>query len=189
MFDQAAYRALKVKKTRYFISWDAAKKPAELPRPTRFVAGARSAGVRVLLHISTNNISSTRAHLPSTREYKTWVGTLVRRYKAKGVKDWGVWNEPTTRASRRRRARSGGAVLPDHALAVRGCTIVALDVLDQKGSASYISEFYRALSNANRSRASLVGIHNYSDTNRKRAPAPPGSSRRSTRTTAAPSSG
>ena len=170
MFDQAAYRALKVKKTRYFIPWDAAKKPAELAKADTFVAGARSAGVRVLLHISTNNITSTHAHLPSTREYKTWVGKLVRRYKAKGVTDWGAWNEanhksqPTSKSPKR-----AAQYFPIMRSLCRGCTIVALDVLDQKGVASYISKFYRALSRTNRSRARLVGIHNYSDTNRKRS--------------------
>ena len=170
MFDQAAFKALKVKKTRYFISWDAAKKPAELTKADTFVAGARSAGVRVLMHISTNNISSTHAHLPSTSEYRTWVGKLVRRYKAKGVRDWGVWNEanhksqPTSKSPKR-----AAQYFPIMRSLCSGCTIVALDVLDQAGVASYISKFYRALSKTNRSRARLVGIHNYSDTNRRRS--------------------
>jgi hypothetical protein len=51
----------------------------------------------------------------------------------------------------------------------RGCTIVALDVLDQRGVARYIRRWYRALSRSLRSRARLVGIHNYSDTNRLRS--------------------
>jgi hypothetical protein len=170
MFDQASYKALKVKKTRYLIPWDAAKKPTELAKADSFVTGARSAGVRVLLHISTNKITSTHAHLPSTREYKTWVGRLVRRYKAKGVKDWGVWNEANHRSQPTSRSPKRAAqYFPIMRSLCRGCTIVALDVLDQKGVASYISKFYRALSRTNRSRARLVGIHNYSDTNRKRS--------------------
>jgi hypothetical protein len=49
----------------------------------------------------------------------------------------------------------------------RGCNIVALDVLDQAGSASYIQRFYRALGTSYARRyARIVGIHNYSDTNR-----------------------
>jgi hypothetical protein len=126
--------------------------------------------VRVLMHISTNNITSTHARLPSVAQYKRDVGRLVRRYKARGVRDWGVWNEanhksqPTARSPKR-----AAQYFPVMRSLCRGCTIVALDVLDQKGVASYISKFYRALSPINRSRARLVGIHNYSDTNRRRS--------------------
>jgi hypothetical protein len=46
---------------------------------------------------------------------------------------------------------------------------VALDVLDQAGVASYIARFYSHLSSTWRRRASIVGIHNYSDVNRSRS--------------------
>ena len=50
----------------------------------------------------------------------------------------------------------------------RSCAVVALDVLDQAGVERYMRSFYRHLSATYRRRATLVGIHNYGDVNRKR---------------------
>jgi hypothetical protein len=47
------------------------------------------------------------------------------------------------------------------------CSIVALDVLDQRGVDRYIRRFYSALG-SRKSLAKIVGVHNYSDTNRNR---------------------
>jgi hypothetical protein len=49
------------------------------------------------------------------------------------------------------------------------CTIVALDVLDQRGVEGYIGRFFKALPRSYRSRKIVIGIHNYSDTNRLRS--------------------
>jgi hypothetical protein len=168
MFSAAKYQSLKLKITRYFIRWDARKHPETLAAADTFVRKARVRHVRVLMHISTNTFVKKKAHLPSVSEYKRDVGFLVRRYRKLGVKDWGTWNEenhvtqPTwkspTRAAQFFKAMRG---------LCHGCSIVALDVLDQAGSASYIKRFYRALGTSYAKRyAKIVGIHNYSDTNR-----------------------
>src|SRR3954447_8270314 len=168
MFDQSAYKALKFKKARYFIRWDAIKSPAALAAADAFVAGAKRTNTRVLLHISTNDFTHKKAKLPSVAQYKRDVGKLVRRYKAKGVKDWGVWNEanhksqPTYRSPK----RAAQFFVAMRSLC-KGCTIVALDVLDQAGVTRYIQRFYAALGRSYARRyAKVVGIHNYSDTNR-----------------------
>jgi hypothetical protein len=72
----------------------------------------------------------------------------------------------------------------------RGCSIVALDALDQAGVTRYISRFYRALGSSRRF-ARIVGVHNYSDTNRANhaGRARRRSSTPSAATTAGPSSG
>src|SRR5947207_2928745 len=111
-FSAPAFRALHVKKARYFIRWDAAKVPSALAAGDDYVREARAAGVRVLMHISTNNFAHGRAKLPSTRSYRKWVGRLVRHYKAMGVREFGVWNEenhvsqPTYKNPRRAAARA-----------------------------------------------------------------------------------
>jgi hypothetical protein len=169
-FAAPAFRALHVKKARYFIRWDAAKVPSALAAADTYVREARAAGVRVLLHVSTNNFAHGRAKLPSTKSYGKWVGKLVRHYKALGVRDFGVWNEenhvsqPTYKNPRR-----AAAYYRVMRSLCRGCTIVALDVLDQRGVAGYISRWFRALPSTYRHRRIYVGIHNYSDTNRLRS--------------------
>jgi hypothetical protein len=166
MFDAPAYQALKLKTTRYFIRWDAARHPEHLAAADAYVRRARAAHVRVLLHISTNDLREKKAKLPSVSQYRREVGKLVRRYRKLGVKEWGAWNEANhktqpTWKSPKRAAQFYKAMRS----LCRGCTIVALDVLDQAGSTRYIQRFYRALGKSRRF-ARIVGVHNYSDTNR-----------------------
>jgi hypothetical protein len=169
MFNQSAYKALKFKKVRYFIRWDAVNQPGVLAQADAFVAGARKTNTRVFMHISTNDFTDKKAKLPSVAQYKRDVGKLIKRYRAKGVKEWGVWNEANHKSQPTYRSPKRAA---QFFVAMRGmckgCTIVALDVLDQAGVTRYIQRFYAALSRTNRSRAKIVGIHNYSDINRRR---------------------
>jgi hypothetical protein len=169
MFSSPDYRALKLTKARYYIRWDAAKEPSTLAAADAYVAAARAAGVRVLMHISTNDFRIKKAKLPSVASYRKYVGKLVKRYRAQGVREWGVWNEanhasqPTYRSPTR-----AASYFKTMRSLCKGCTIVALDVLDQAGVERYIRRFMGALGSYRRY-VREVGVHNYSDTNRKRS--------------------
>jgi hypothetical protein len=170
MFDSSYYKALKLKKTRYFIPWNAIHSQTELDRADAFVKAARKAKVKVLIHLGTDNYASKKAKLPSVSAYTKDVKRLVSRYKKLGVTEWGVWNEanhasqPTYRSPKR---------AAQYFVAFRSicstCTTVGLDILDQKGSATYIKKFYAAVPSSKRKYLKIVGIHNYSDVNRKRS--------------------
>jgi hypothetical protein len=173
MFADPTYKALGVKRSRYFIRWDAIRNPAALADADQYVASASAAGVKVLMHISTNNLTAGKAKLPTVAQYKRDVGALVKRYKPQGVTEWGTWNEanhvtqPTykspTRAAEFYKAMRGFC---------SGCTIVGLDLLDQRSKdprfdfQSYIRSFFRAAGEAGR-KMTVVGLHNYSEVNRK----------------------
>lgn len=170
MFSSPLYKALKLKKTRYLIAWNAASDPRRLREADAFVAAARTSGVRVLMHFTDPDTRRNRGALPSVKSYRSAVKKLVRRYKAQGVKEWGVWNEanhdsqPTSKNPARvadyfRQLRS----------VCKGCTIVALDLLDQAGVTRYIARFYARVPRSQRRFVKVVGIHNYSDTNRRRS--------------------
>jgi hypothetical protein len=169
IFTAKKFKKLKVKKVRYFIRWDAKRIGWARAQADAYVKAARKARKDVFMHISTNNYEPREAKLPSVKKYKKFVGWIVRRYKRMGVKTWGVWNEanhytqPTYRNPKR-----AGQYFKQMRRMCRGCKIVALDILDQRGSASYIRRFYRKLSPSLRRKANLVGIHNYADTNRFR---------------------
>lgn len=170
MFSSPAFKKLKIKKTRYFIPWNAYGDRDQRARADAFVKAARKAHVRVLMHISTDDFRAKKAKLPSVKQYKKDVGKLVRRYKRLGVKDWGAWNEanhksqPTYRSPKR-----AAQFFVEMRRLCKGCTIVALDVLDQKGVTTYIKSFYRYVPSSQRKYVKVVGIHNYSDINRKRS--------------------
>jgi hypothetical protein len=169
MFAQDAYQALRIRRVRYFIRWNAASDPAQMQAAREYVLAARRNRASVLMHISTDDFTPRAARLPTVRQYRSSVGRIVRTFRRLGVREWGVWNEanhvtqPTWRSPRR-----AGQFFVEMRRLCRGCTIVALDVLDQRGSASYIRRWFQALSPANRRRATIVGIHNYGDVNRRR---------------------
>lgn len=170
MFSDPHFRSLHIRKARYFIRWDAMRHPDALAAADAYVRAARAAHVSVLLHISTEDLRPGHGALPSPRAYRRWVGRLVRHFRRLGVRDWGVWNEenhrsqPTSRSPRR-----AAQYFREMRAVCHHCSIVALDVLDQRGVASYISRFFRALSPYLRRHATIIGIHNYSDTNRRRS--------------------
>ena len=169
MFDNPLFQALGVKKVRYFIKWDMIDRPGELALADAWVNRAVALKQQVLMHISSSDLTNLKqAELPSVPRYKEKVGALIARYRPLGVRTWGAMNEanhasqPTWDNPRR---------AAEYFLALRKlcrrCTILSLDVLDQRGVDRYITRFYKALGKR-RSLAKFVGIHNYSDTNRRR---------------------
>ncbi len=169
IFDQPLFRQTGIRTARYFVAWDAARHPAQLRAAKAYVREARSHGISVLVHLSTDDLRPGRGHLPSPRAYRRDVGRLVRALRPLGVREWGVWNEANHPSQPTYRHPERAAAYVGQLRAIcRGCRIVALDVLDQRGVATYVDRFYRALSPRLRRHAALVGIHNYSDVNRRR---------------------
>ncbi|MGH2840865.1 MAG: hypothetical protein ACRDKY_08590 [Solirubrobacteraceae bacterium] len=169
MFGNPLYEALALKKTRYFIEWNAIDQPQELAKAVAFVQAARASGVKTFMHISTDDINSQpRRPLPSVSAYRKKVKALYQVFKPLGVKEWGAWNEanhksqPTTKNPKR-----AAQFFLQMRKFCKGCTIVALDVLDQAGVQTYIKRWYKGLGKKNAKKAKIVGIHNYSEVNRK----------------------
>jgi hypothetical protein len=167
MFTNSNYQSLNLKLTRYFIEWNAISQPTELAEADAFVKAANARGVKVLMHISTDNIKSATPKLPSVAAYRANVAKLIARYKPMGVTDWGAWNEanhktqPTSKSP-----RSAALFYGQMRKLCTGCTIVALDILDQSGAETYIANFFK-FAGADAARVKVVGIHNYSEVNRK----------------------
>lgn len=169
MFSDPLYQALHLKKTRYFIEWNAIDQPAELAKAVGFVNAAKTRGVKVLMHVSTDNINSGPVGSPpSVSNYGKKVKKLYQLFKPLGVKDWGVWNEANHKSqpTSKNPKRAAQYFLKMRSFC-KGCTIVALDVLDQAGVQKYIKRWFKALSKTNRAKAKIIGIHNYSEVNRK----------------------
>jgi hypothetical protein len=169
MFDHPEFKKAKIKRVRYFIRWDAIDQPTDLAAADEYVRRARAAGVKVLMHISSDDLTRKKARLPSIGNYRSSVTRLIRRYKAQGVREWGARNEANhdSQATYRSPRRAAQEFKIVRSACGSGCSIIALDVLDQAGVERYIRRFYAALG-SQRSQARIVGIHNYSDVNRRR---------------------
>lgn len=174
MFDSPLFQRAKFKRVRYFIPWNVMSNAGQLAAADAYVRRARAEGMTVFLHVSSDDLRIKKAKLPSVSAYRSQMRRLVSHFRGLGVREFGVWNEanhasqPTYRSPRR--AASFYKVLyREVKRRCRSCVVVALDVLDQGGVDRYMRSFYRALSSTWRRRATVVGIHNYGDVNRRRS--------------------
>jgi hypothetical protein len=174
MFDQSAFQRAKFERVRYIVAWNVMDNDAQRLNARAFVKRARAEHMQVLLHVSTDDYTIKKAKLPSVATYKRQIGRIVRYFRGLGVRDFGVWDEVN-------HASQPTWDTPSHAALFfremyravkpqcRSCGVVALDVLDQTGVERYMRSFYRRLSATYRRRATIVGIHNYGDVNRRRS--------------------
>ena len=169
MFSQPAFQALKIKRVRYFVRWDVMRRSGDRLTARNYVQTARRNGARVLLHISSDNLTRKKAKLPSKSRYRRDVTRLVKYFKKLGVREFGARNEANhdSQATWKSPSRAAYEFKTVRRACGSKCTIVALDVLDQRGVERYMRRFYQALGSYRRF-AKIVGIHNYSDINRKR---------------------
>ena len=173
MFDNPHFQRAKFKRVRYFIPWNVMDNGGQLAAADQYVRRARQSRIRVFLHVSSHDLGIRSASLPSVSAYHTKVRRMVRHFRRLGVREFGTWNEanhasqPTYR-SPKRAAQYFKVMYRLVKGRCRSCTVVALDVLDQRGVERYMRRWYRSLSGTWRRRARTVGIHNYGDVNRKR---------------------
>jgi hypothetical protein len=169
MFDHPDFQALKIKRVRYFVRWDVMRRKSDRLAARAYVLRARKAKASVLIHISSDNLTRKKAKLPTTKRYRSDVTRLVKYFKGLGVREFGARNEANhdSQATWKSPSRAAFEFKTVRRACGSKCTIVALDVLDQKGVERYMQRFYTALGSYRRY-ARIVGIHNYSDINRKR---------------------
>jgi hypothetical protein len=173
MFDQSAFQRAKFERVRYLVPWNVMDNVTLRLAARGFVQGARAAHIHVLVHASTDDYTIKKAKLPSVATYRHQVSRIVAYFRALGVREFGTWDE-ANHARQPTWDHPGQAALffrEMYRAAKRhcsSCAVVALDVLDQVGVESYMRSFYRKLSPTYRRRATLVGIHNYGDVNRRR---------------------
>jgi hypothetical protein len=173
MFDQSAFRRAQFEHVRFLVAWNVMDDAPQRLAARAYVQRARADHMRVLLHVSTDDYRIKKARLPSVATYRRQVGRIVRYFRALGVREFGTWNEVNHASQPTYDSPSHAALFfREMYRAVKGhcrtCAVVGLDVLDQVGVESYMRSFYRRLSATYRRRATVVGIHNYGDVNRKR---------------------
>jgi hypothetical protein len=173
MFDSPLFQRAKFKRVRYFVPWNIMDNDQQLALAKAYVQRARKDHIQVLLHLSSDDLRIKKAKLPSVAAYRRQIKRIVSAFRPLGVRDFGAWNEvnhasqPTYRSPTRAAdffVEAYRAIKPRCSF----CNVVALDVLDQTGVERYMRSFYRHLSSTYRRRATVVGIHNYGDVNRRR---------------------
>jgi hypothetical protein len=160
MLDDPRFAALGLHDSRLVVPYDVAVDAAQLARFAPVLDAAHARRIRMLVAFSAR--SDAPLHLPSVREYRRAVRAFRERFP--WVHDLGAWNE-ANHASQPTARHPGRAARLYNALRAecRGCRVVAADVLDQAGFATWVRRF-RRLARAPR----IWGLHDYVDVNRNR---------------------
>jgi hypothetical protein len=161
MFADPRFRALKITHARLVLAYDAVAVPFERDLADAWLAGARQAGVEPFVTFGHSRVNP--AKLPSVAEFRTAFRAFRTRYPQ--VRIYAPWNEinhasqPTAKAPER---------AADYYNVVKaecgGCTVLAGDVLDQRGMVDYVKRYRSRLAGTPR----IWGLHNYADANRFR---------------------
>src|SRR3954470_14899732 len=160
MLGDPRFAALGVRDSRLVVPYDMALDPVPLARYAPVLDLARARGVRMLVSFAAS--ARAPARLPSVRAYRR----AARAFRARlpWVHDLGAWNE-ANHASQPTARHPGQAARLYNALRAecRRCRIVAANVLDQAGFATWVRRFRRV------ARAPRIwGLHDYVDVNRDR---------------------
>ena len=182
-FSDSNFRKLRVKRTRYIVAWDAVNKPAERARIYDWMRAARKRRLEIVVAFnlsSDQNCPAAPCSYPSTRSYSRAVRSFHRRFRRYGVRYYQPWNEansgtqPTSSRGKRgnagkRQARRGAKRVADYykilrRMCGRRCTVTGADIQDIGAYTKYTKTFLRAVG---RRKPKIMGLHNYSDTNRR----------------------
>jgi hypothetical protein len=162
MFTDPLFTKLKIKRARYFPSWNVALKKKEAEWLDIWLDHAQAAGVEPLISFSAalgSRCPARPCKLPSVRGFTKAFKAFRKRWpQVKVVSPWNEANhrsQPTFR-NPKRAAQFYNVVRSN----CRGCTIVAADVIDEVNMESWLGTFKRYAKSPR-----IWGLHNYRDTN------------------------
>lgn len=162
MFKDKRFAQLGIKHVRRVVPYDAARLRIERDLATLWIAEARRTGAEPFITFGHSRENPRK--LPSVKEYRASVRSFRQLFP--DVVVFAPWNEinhdsqPTFDAPRRA-AQYYNAMKAE----CPACTILAGDVLDQRGMVRYLETYQRHLEGE----PAIWGLHNYADTNRFRS--------------------
>jgi hypothetical protein len=161
MFGSQLFQDLRVREARLVVPWDALKVGFDRQSVDAWLASAKATRTRPLVSFSHSRVKPRK--LPSVREYKRAFQAFRKRYP--WVKTFSPWNEANHQSQPTFHRPQWAARYYNVVRAgCRGCTIVALDVLDQPGMIQYVKAFRHSAKGS----PHIWGLHNYRDANRYR---------------------
>jgi hypothetical protein len=161
-FSTPAFLALKIRRARLIVSYDTASVGFERRLVDQWMAAVRKAHVEPFVAFQHSRVHPAR--LPTVAAYRDAVRAFRKRYPR--VKVFTAWNEVNNQTQPTAHHPERAAAYFDALRAqCQGCTLVAGDLQDQAGDIAYLRRYRAAL----RSKPTIWGLHDYSDTNRFRS--------------------
>ena len=172
LFDDRRFERTGIKRVRYLVPWDWYRSAGQRQETASFLARVGGSGREAFVTFTAargcwaNNVysSAARCRAPSVSAYLSSFRRFRRSFPY--VKVFAPWNE----ANHKSQPTSGSPRLAAayyNALrnACKRCTLLAADVLDQRGVTGYLRGVMRFAKGSPR----RWGLHNYSDVNRRRS--------------------
>ena len=172
MFDNPRFQQLDIKRIRYIVPFDWYKHRFQVDEVTHFLSRANADGAEVLVHFTAKRgcykngrySRSKKCRAPSVRTYRSQFRRFRQQFPEQKV--FGVWNEANHVSQPvARKPRLAAKYFLAARKSCRSCTFVAADVLDSSNMGAWLARFRRAA----KGKASIYGLHNYSDVNRRRS--------------------
>ena len=173
MFSNSFFQDMDVQVSRIVVSYDAVMLGTpEVNNVDEWMVAARAAGVEPLVALNHSRgcydgegvVRAARCRLPDATRYRKAFRAFRKRYP--DVSDISPWNEANHRSQPTSKRPDAAARFYRIARSdCRGCHIVAADVLDQDGMASWLEKFKAALRATSTPIPRLWGLHNYQDVN------------------------
>ena len=161
MFRDPGFKRLDIKHARLVVAYDAVRVKFEREIVDNWLEEAERAGAEPFITFQHSRVKPRR--LPSVDEFRDDFRAFRERYPQ--VRVYAPWNEinHNTQPTAKSPARAA-----EYFNVVReecdGCTVLAGDLLDQKGMTKYLAAYRRELDGEPR----IWGLHNYADANRFR---------------------
>ena len=162
MFKDQRFTELGIEHVRLVTAYDTARVRFERDLVTLWLSEARRVGAEPFITFAHSRVNPKQ--LPSVREYRRDFRAFRERFP--DVQVFAPWNEinhrnePTSRSPRR--AAQYYNVMKQECPT---CTVLAGDVLDQRGMVRYLRDYQRHLEGE----PEIWGLHNYADANRFRS--------------------
>ena len=171
-FSDPNFRRLDVERTRLIVPWNAINRAGERAQVDDWMRAARRRRMEIMVAF---NLASDQAcparpcRAPSVRSYQSAVRRFHRRYRRYGVRIYQPWNESNSR-TQPTTGRRGAKRVADYyrvlrRMCGRRCTVTGADIQDIGRYTRYAQDFLRYV--GRRQRPKIMGLHNYSDTNRR----------------------
>jgi hypothetical protein len=173
-FTNPLFAPLKLKAARFITPYDVMDSPADLGQLNQWITAARAAHERILISFEHSHQGSKAKKLPSIATYTKELKKFKAAYP--DVKEISPWNEVNRKIFRAEDGTYQGQPtykspkrVAQYYMAARkvftGDKIVAIDLLDQNKVDSAI-RFLKTFLRYAHPRPTIIGFHNYSDTNR-----------------------
>jgi hypothetical protein len=165
MFTDQLFTDLRVKRARYFPSWNVALKPQEATWLAQWLGQAQATRTEPLISFTAalgSGCPQRPCKLPTVREFTRAFKAFRERWPQVTVIS--PWNEANHRSqptfkNPKRAAQFYNVVRAN----CRGCRIVAADVIDEVNMERWLKVFKRTAK-----KPRIWGLHNYRDTNKRK---------------------